>query len=689
VGIFDWLGPLGFGGKARGWDALPALPAEQKALGLPSYQDYGAALTVGTLVSGPGASDIGAGWRGNTNNSAVFACLQAIGTAIAEPELQLYRVQAGEKVEVDDSPFADLMRRPNPHMSLDTLLWYLASCLKVDGNGYWHKLRAGDPLTGNVVEVWPISPTRIVPVTAKGSPNFIDVYRYHLAPGVDVDLPIENVVHFRTGLDDADHRLGAAPLKRLVREVSSDEAATKYADRLLMNFAAPGLSVEWPDTAAPISQELAEEIKHRIQSAYAGDNVGAVSVMSPGAKLSSHGFSPEQMDLKALHRVPEERISAVLGVPAIVAGLGAGLDHATYSNVAQAREAFTEMCLIPLWRAIAATITLQLLPDFTSEKNAVVDFDISEVRALADDENAKAVRLDILVRSAQLTLNEARAQQGLDPLEGADVLLVPGAWAPTMPSELGAVATPAPLPLPARVPPAAASWRLRSVKAIDDLPREYDDLKAEVGPEWEAELAAFLVSQGRRVNRRLAAGADMAEDLVPDAEAVLLRETLTPLQRALLGQVERLVVAELGIDFQVDDPATRVYLASAGQNIVGITQTTRSAVQAALIEGQHAGEGIEQLARRLRGLPSFDAARGRVCARTELGTSQNLAAISSYRASGVVVGVRVLDGDSDAACAAMNGRTFALGQEPAALQHPNCVRAFAPVLDAEELTRSA
>jgi hypothetical protein len=37
----------------------------------------------------------------------------------------------------------------------------------------------------------------------------------------------------------------------------------------------------------------------------------------------------------------------------------------------------------------------------------------------------------------------------------------------------------------------------------------------------------------------------------------------------------------------------------------------------------------------------------------------------------------------------MNGRVFNLGQEPATLQHPNCRRAFAPIVDSSELTRSA
>ena len=76
-------------------------------------------------------------------------------------------------------------------------------------------------------------------------------------------------------------------------------------------------------------------------------------------------------------------------------------------------------------------------------------------------------------------------------------------------------------------------------------------------------------------------------------------------------------------------------------------------------------------------------------ARTELGHSQNTAALATYQASGLVVGVRVFDGDYDATCQAMHGRTYPLDQAPATLEHPRCRRAFAPIVDASELHRSA
>ena len=679
MGLFDWLGPLGFGGspKRAAWDLAPldrqptaqVVDVKSIPLSLPN-----AALTVRTLVHGPGAGAFIYGTGNGNGNSAVAACLAAIATAISEPELSVYDTRGGDRVEIEDSALGALLARPNPYMSLDTLLAYISDCLHVYGNAYWRKLRAGDPERGNVVELWPISPSMLSPYSDPSTDDFISYYRYNSSAGYE-EISASNIVHFRYGIDDADHRLGYAPVRRLVSEISADAQATRYAERLLANLAINGLTLTFDKDSPPIDQDAADGLKARIVAAYGGDNVGSVSVLSPGATLTALGFSPEQMDLKELHRFPEERVSAVLGVPAIVAGLGVGLDHATYANYAQAREAFTETKLLPLWASLASELTTQLVPDFTSDPNVVVAFDTDSLRALASDANADAVRLKTLVDAGILSADEARAEIGYEP---SPVALRP---APTaLP-----VAASARLVERLDFPKRARNGKLEE-KAAEHLPDRYETLRGESLPDWEAEILTFLRSQERRVLRRLRAGADTAHDLVPEGEAILLGETLTPLQLRLLGDVSRLVVAELGVQFTVDDPGTRAYLLASGQNIVGITETTRSAVQDALIEGQMNGEGIEQLAKRLLGLPSFDDARGRVVARTELGTSQNYAALTSYRSSGVVSSIRVLDGDYDAACAAIDGRVYPLDAPPPALQHPNCVRAFAPIVDAAELS---
>ena len=670
MGLFDWLGPLNAGRATRGWGDLPT-PAsaknEQKssAPGFVPADASGTVVILNRLVQIPGPLS----GRGGDGNSAVFACLQVIASSVGEPALRVYRQTTAGQVAVPTSPLGDLLARPNPHFALDTLLGYVSSCLHVNGNAYWRKLRAGDPETGNVVELWPISPSRVEPVTRPGSEDFISYYRYTTGQGRPEEISPANIVHFRYGLDDADHRLGCAPLRRLLREISSDEQATRYADRLLANLAINGLTLSFDKDSPAIDQATADELKARVSGAYGGDNVGGVSVLSPGATLTQLGFSPEQMDLKVLHRVPEERISAVLGVPAIVAGLGAGLDRSTFANFGEAREMFTETKLLPLWKSLAADLTLQLVPDFTTDRSTLLAFDTSEVRALADDQNELATRLKTLVEAGIITDDEARAEIGL---------------APRGPTAAASPPTPA-----TRRRPHIVTLPARESKAIEDLPRAYEQIRADDLPAWVDELVAFFDDQARRVVRRLRSGLDTASDLVPDVEVGLLTETLEPLQLDALEQVSRLVSTELGIAFHLDDAASRAYLRSCGVNIGGITEHTRALVADALIAGQQEGEGIAQLARRLRDLPAFNAARATVVARTELALSTNQASLASYRASGVVVGVRVHDGDFDEACAAMDGRTFPLGQEPAALQHPNCVRAFAPLVDAEDLVRSA
>ena len=678
MGIFDWLGPTSFG-KRRGWDALPTPasptppPPETKATPWPRELVSGVYFTPSSL-----ASPYGSG-RDGSRNSAVYACLQTLASSIAEPELKVYRVSGGERVELPGTPLGARLAAPNPYLSLDTLLAYVSDSLHVAGNAYWRKIRAGDPVRGNVLELWPVAPSRVEPITRSGSGDFVSFYRYTDDAGRATDLAPENVVHFRLGLDDADHRLGSSPLKRLLAEISSDDQATRYADRLLANLAINGLSLSFDKEAPPIDQATADELKARITAAYGGDNVGSTAVLSPGAQLTALGFSPEQMDLEVLHHVPEARICAVLGVPAAMVGLNVGLAHSIYNNVKQAEEHFTERKLIPLWRSIAATITISLVPDFAGSQPLVVDFDLAAVRALADDQNTAAARLKTLVDAGILTENEARAEIGYPPL--------------SMTSDAGGEPSAVSRqPSAARRPVLIAdrSMLRAQSKAAEDLVPAYDAMRERVGPDWEADIREFLEGQSRRVQGRLRAGADTAGDLITEAEARLLGETLTPLQQRMLRDVTRLVIAELGVDFQLDDAETRAFLESAATRVVGITDTTRDAVRAALVEGQAAGEGIELLARRLASLPAFNRSRAETVARGELGYAQNESALAAYRSSGVVVGVRIHDGlDDDAACRAMDGRTFTLEQAPAALEHPRCVRAFAPITDSEELSRSA
>jgi hypothetical protein len=273
-----------------------------------------------------------------------------------------------------------------------------------------------------------------------------------------------------------------------------------------------------------------------------------------------------------------------------------------------------------------------------------------------------------------------------------EVLYLPNVVTPTKPTDL--LAAPAPVPEPLQLP---APAKMRPViiehKAAEDVADSIDRLRNRLAPRCEADMARFFTAQATRIVGRLYGGkglkADVpdADELVPASEADELRKALDPWYLRALDGVHDLTEAGLGVAFQLDDPVTRAYLLEAGDQIVGITETTRAAVADALRAGQAEGEGLAKLAKRIRDLPEFDRARATLVARTELGQASNKAALTSYRASGVVVGVLYLDGDDDPICAAVNGRRVTLAEAGSipALGHPRCIRALAPITDAAEL----
>jgi HK97 family phage portal protein len=265
------------------------------------------------------------------------------------------------------------------------------------------------------------------PVAEKG--EWLSYYRWQREPGKFERVPVENVVHFRLGLDDQDMRRGLSPLKSLVRSISTDEEADRFMDQLLRNYAVPGLVV-MPAGGGTMTEDDADRISLKLRHKFGSDNRGNVAVMTRESVVSQFGFSPKDLDMSVLHRIPEERISAVIGVPAIVAGLGAGLDRATYSNARALRELFTEQRLIPGWRSDAAKLTRSLKPDFEQDRSVYLQFDLSGVRALQEDMDAKYGRLQKAVGRPFMTVNEARTEVGLDVVEGGDELGGPVAAAP-------------------------------------------------------------------------------------------------------------------------------------------------------------------------------------------------------------------------------------------------------------------
>jgi HK97 family phage portal protein len=264
-------------------------------------------------------------------------------------------------------------------------------------------------------------------LTPKGDEQtFITHYEYRPGGSGAVKIDPSDVVHFRFGMDSDDPRRGYSPLKSVLREVFTDDEAANFTASLLRNMGVPGLLIAPKGDRQP-SEEDVLAVKSYVSNMFGGDKRGEPLVMSGSTEIAQFGFSPEQLLLKELRRIPEERVSAVLGVPAVVAGLGAGLDRSTFTNMGEAREMAYESNIIPSQRILAEDLRFQLLPDFEADPFAWrVGFDLSKVRVLKDDEDKRVRALNVAYQGGMVTRGEVRRELGL-PVdeERDDVYLLP------------------------------------------------------------------------------------------------------------------------------------------------------------------------------------------------------------------------------------------------------------------------
>jgi HK97 family phage portal protein len=351
-----------------------------------------------------------------SGSSIVQAAVGWIARNFPEAPVRVRIEDDDGELEVDDDEgakaFLRLLRSPNRFYS-GILLWMATLAdYWISGNGYWLKVRETET-GGRVIALWWIPSTLIAPKWPEDGTEYISHYLYKPATDVEVKLEPEDVVHFRFGFDPDNIRLGKSPVASVIREIFTDEEAASYTATILRNLGVPGIVISPGADDVDLEEEDAQAIKAQFMQQFGGDRRGDPLVVGAKVSVSVLSFSPQQMDLKNLRRVPEERVSAVLGVPAIVAGLGAGLDRSTFANYSEAREAGYEENIIPTQRLLGADLEIQLLPDFADPEDRHVDFDISDVRVLQEDEDKVWARFGEAAAKGIITLADFRRGVGL------------------------------------------------------------------------------------------------------------------------------------------------------------------------------------------------------------------------------------------------------------------------------------
>ncbi len=390
--------------------------------------------------------------RAYGGNAVAYACLRLLSQSIAEPPLKCYTEDPdGNRTELDrNHPLRLLLHTPNELMT-EYEFWELTTLhIALSGHAYWWKQRSSG---GGILALWPLRPDRVGPIYSnsdKPGERMLAGYSYQ-DPGSGEYIPIPRRDVLAFGLPNPAGESGGVveglgPLAVLAAEISADNEATSFVGALLKNYATPSLLLKLKGSVR--DEDEANLLKAKAAAEFGGSGRGKVGLIDGEADVVMVGFNMQQLEFPDLRAIAETRVAAVLGVPAVLVGLKAGLDRATYSNVSELRRFFAETTCSGYWRRYSDQFTNDVAAEYGEE--IVCEFDTSVVRALAGQRVEQIQPIKDAFAASAATRNEYRAALGLEPDPNGDVYLVP-----TTMSEVRKLAEVRPEPEPA-IPEAVA-----------------------------------------------------------------------------------------------------------------------------------------------------------------------------------------------------------------------------------------
>jgi hypothetical protein len=214
-----------------------------------------------------------------------------------------------------------------------------------------------------------------------------------------VTLLPEEVAHWAPIKDPLASYRGMSWLTAVVRELAGDSAATDHKNKYFEQGATVNLAITL-DSAVSL-----EDARQWIEL-FKQDHEGALNAyktvfLGGGSNITPVGSDLQQIDFKSVQGAGETRIAAAAGVPPIIVGLSEGLAAATYSNYGQARRAFADLTMRPLWGGFCAAIShLISIPD-----DAELWYDDRDISFLQEDVKDAAEILQSQASAIQVLFN--------------------------------------------------------------------------------------------------------------------------------------------------------------------------------------------------------------------------------------------------------------------------------------------
>lgn len=342
--------------------------------------------------------------------AAVFSCIRVIAESIAGIDLHVYRRLPRGGREVFPGWLDTLLSvSPNPWQTRVEFLEQIIRHFEI-----WHRCYAavvqGDG--GRVVALAPLHPSRVKP---QRLPNGRLSFLYTDTKTGNVKTYSQDEMFWMHGFSD-DGETGD-PLLELGKEtIGLCRAMELHAARYFGNGARPGVVLETEQSLAPETVERLRESWERIHRG--PQNAHRTAILDSGVK--AHEFDGASMqDAQFMQSLEFEtsRVCALFRVPPHKIQL---LNRATFANVEQQEIDFRNSCIAPRCVRLEQAFARSLIAD---PATYFVRFDLNDLER--GDSSTRISYLTSAVDRGLMSVNEARAREGLNPVEGGDLHFFP------------------------------------------------------------------------------------------------------------------------------------------------------------------------------------------------------------------------------------------------------------------------
>lgn len=338
--------------------------------------------------------------------SAVFRAVQLLSGHIAMLPLDLKK--AGTRKRIVKHWLLKLWKKPNRWQNGFEWRQMLMGHLVLRGNAYNEIV---DNARGEVVELIPQHPDR---VKIEQLPSGDYRYRFSDAAGNERILPRGKVWHLR-GLS-SNGISGLSVIECARESMGLGLSAQSYGARFFANDARPSAGwIEYPGKFA--DKEARRIFRESVQDAQSSANRGKMMVLDQGMKYHEVGLNNRDSQFLESRKFQISEIARWFGVPPHKL---ADLERATFSNIEQqALEYITDSLLIwaEIWEAGIEDVLL-----FDDEG---LEAELNFGKLQRPDSSTRYKNYQVGIQGGFLTRNEAREDDGREPLEGLDEPLRP------------------------------------------------------------------------------------------------------------------------------------------------------------------------------------------------------------------------------------------------------------------------